>query len=287
MGIRSFRPYTPSTRNATVSDFSEITRSEPEKSLTTSKHRHKGRNNRGVITCRHRGGGHKRLYRIIDFRRDKLNIPAKVAEIEYDPNRNARIALLHYRDGEKRYILHPLGLKVGTIVISGPESPIEIGNALPLSNIPLGTSVHNVELVPGKGGQIVRSAGATAQVVAKEGSYVSLKLPSGEVRMIRRECYATIGQVGNTDARNITIGKAGRNRWLGKRPQVRGSVMNPVDHPHGGGEGRAPIGRSGPVTPWGKPALGAKTRKKNKPSSKLIVRRRRKSSKRGRGGRES
>jgi large subunit ribosomal protein L2 len=287
MGIRSFRPYTPSTRNATVSDFSEITRSEPEKSLTTSKHRHKGRNNRGVITCRHRGGGHKRLYRIIDFRRDKLNIPAKVAEIEYDPNRNARIALLHYRDGEKRYILHPLGLKVGTIVISGPDSPIEIGNALPLSNIPLGTSVHNVELVPGKGGQIVRSAGATAQVVAKEGSYVSLKLPSGEVRMIRRECYATIGQVGNTDARNITIGKAGRNRWLGKRPQVRGSVMNPVDHPHGGGEGRAPIGRSGPVTPWGKPALGAKTRKKNKPSSKLIVRRRRKSSKRGRGGRES
>jgi large subunit ribosomal protein L2 len=287
MGIRSFRPYTPSTRNATVSDFSEITRSEPEKSLTTSKHRQKGRNNRGVITCRHRGGGHKRLYRIIDFRRDKLNIPAKVAEIEYDPNRNARIALLHYRDGEKRYILHPLGLKVGTIVISGPDSPIEIGNALPLSNIPLGTSVHNVELVPGKGGQIVRSAGATAQVVAKEGSYVSLKLPSGEVRMIRRECYATIGQVGNTDARNITIGKAGRNRWLGKRPQVRGSVMNPVDHPHGGGEGRAPIGRSGPVTPWGKPALGAKTRKKNKPSSKLIVRRRRKSSKRGRGGRES
>ncbi len=287
MGIRSFRPYTPSTRNATVSDFSEITRSEPEKSLTTSKHRQKGRNNRGVITCRHRGGGHKRLYRIIDFRRDKLNIPAKVAEIEYDPNRNARIALLHYRDGEKRYILHPLGLKVGTIVISGPESPIEIGNALPLANIPLGTSVHNVELVPGKGGQIVRSAGATAQVVAKEGSYVSLKLPSGEVRMIRRECYATIGQVGNTDARNITIGKAGRNRWLGKRPQVRGSVMNPVDHPHGGGEGKAPIGRSGPVTPWGKPALGAKTRKKNKPSSKLIVRRRRKSSKRGRGGRES
>lgn len=287
MGIRSYRPYTPSTRQRSVSDFNEITRDEPEKSLTISVHRLKGRNNRGVITCRHRGGGHKRLYRIIDFRREKLNIPAKVASVEYDPNRNARIALVNYQDGEKRYILHPVGLKVGDTIISGPDSPIENGNALPLSNIPLGTSVHNVELVPGKGGQMVRAAGATAQVVAKEGNFVTLKLPSGEVRLIRRECYATIGQVGNLDARNISVGKAGRTRWKGRRPQVRGSVMNPVDHPHGGGEGRAPIGKPGPVTPWGKPALGKKTRKRNKQSDSLIVRRRRKSSKRGRGGRDS
>lgn len=287
MGTRSYRPYTPSTRQVTISDFSEITKTEPEKSLTVSKHRAKGRNNQGRITVRHRGGGHKRLYRIIDFKRDKRDMPAKVTAIEYDPNRNARIALLQYEDGEKRYILQSNGLKVGTTVIAGPNSPIENGNALPLSNIPLGTSVHNVELKPGKGGQIVRSAGATAQVVAKEGSYVTLKLPSGEVRMIRRECYATIGQVGNIEARNLSAGKAGRTRWKGRRPQVRGSVMNPVDHPHGGGEGRAPIGRSGPVTPWGKPALGLKTRKPKKASSKFIVRRRRKSSKRGRGGRES
>ncbi|MBP5977147.1 50S ribosomal protein L2 [Brasilonema sp. CT11] len=287
MGTRSYRPYTPSTRQVTISDFSEITKTEPEKSLTVSKHRAKGRNNQGRITVRHRGGGHKRLYRIIDFKRDKRGIPAKVTAIEYDPNRNARIALVEYEDGEKRYIIQPNGLKVGTTIIAGPDSPIENGNALPLSNIPLGTSVHNVELKPGKGGQIVRSAGATAQVVAKEGSYVTLKLPSGEVRMIRRECYATIGQVGNLDARNLSAGKAGRTRWKGRRPQVRGSVMNPVDHPHGGGEGRAPIGRSGPVTPWGKPALGLKTRKPKKASSKFIVRRRRKSSKRGRGGRES
>ena len=287
MGTRSFRPYTPSTRQVTISDFSEITKSEPEKSLTRNKHRKKGRNNRGVITSRFRGGGHKKLYRIIDFKRDKLNVPAKVASIEYDPNRNARIALLYYQDGEKRYILHPNGLKVGTTVIAGVDSPFEIGNALPLYKIPLGTGVHNVELSPGKGGQIVRAAGATAQVVAKEGDYVTLKLPSGEVRMIRRECYATIGQVGNIDARNLSLGKAGRTRWKGRRSHVRGSVMNPVDHPHGGGEGRAPIGRSGPVTPWGKPTLGLKTRKPKKASSKLIVRRRRKSSKRGRGGRES
>ncbi|NMG07961.1 50S ribosomal protein L2 [Brasilonema sp. UFV-L1] len=287
MGTRSYRPYTPSTRQVTVSDFSEITKTEPEKSLTVSRHRPKGRNNQGRITVRHRGGGHKRLYRIIDFKRDKRGIPAKVTAIEYDPNRNARIALLQYEDGEKRYILQPNGVKVGTTLVAGPEAPIENGNALPLSNIPLGTSVHNVELKPGKGGQIVRSAGATAQVVAKEGSYVTLKLPSGEVRMIRRECYATIGQVGNLDARNLSAGKAGRTRWKGRRPQVRGSVMNPVDHPHGGGEGRAPIGRPGPVTPWGKPALGLKTRKPKKASSKFIVRRRRKSSKRGRGGRES
>ncbi len=287
MGTRSYRPYTPSTRQVTISDFSEITKTEPEKSLTKFVHRAKGRNNQGRITSRFRGGGHKRLYRIIDFKRNKRDIPAEVIAIEYDPNRNARIALLQYQDGEKRYILQPNGLKVGTTVIAGVNAPIEDGNALPLSNIPLGTSVHNVELTPGKGGQIVRSAGATAQVVAKEGNYVSLKLPSGEVRMIRRECYATIGQVGNVDARNLSAGKAGRNRWKGRRPHVRGSVMNPVDHPHGGGEGRAPIGRSGPVTPWGKPALGLKTRKPKKPSSKLIVRRRRKSSKRGRGGRES
>lgn len=287
MGIRIYRPYTPGTRERSVSDFAEITRSEPEKSLTQSRHRPKGRNNRGVITCRHRGGGHKRLYRQIDFRRDKHNIPAKVAAIEYDPNRNARIALLYYKDGDKRYILHPAGLVVGATVISGSESPIEVGNALPLSNVPLGTTVHNVELTPGRGGQLVRAAGASAQVAAKDGNFVTLKLPSGEVRMIRRECYATVGQVGNADVRNTSLGKAGRKRHLGRRPEVRGSVMNPVDHPHGGGEGRAPIGRSGPVTPWGKPALGYKTRNKRKLSSALIIRRRRKSSKRGRGGRDS
>ncbi|PSN19974.1 50S ribosomal protein L2 [filamentous cyanobacterium CCP5] len=287
MGIRSYRPYTPGTRERTVSAFTEVTRDKPEKSLTYSVHRPKGRNNRGVITCRHRGGGHKRLYRIIDFYRNKHNVPAKVAAVEYDPNRNARIALLHYQDGEKRYILHPANLAVGSTVVSGPDAPLEVGNALPLFKIPLGTLVHNVELMPGKGGQMVRAAGAAAQVVAKEGDYVSLKLPSTEVRMVRRECYATIGQVGNSDVRNISLGKAGRTRWQGRRPEVRGSVMNPVDHPHGGGEGRAPIGRSGPVTPWGKPALGYKTRKKNKTSNRLIVRRRRRVSKRGRGGRNA
>ncbi|MBU6186492.1 MAG: 50S ribosomal protein L2 [Synechococcales bacterium] len=287
MAIRVYRPYTPSTRQYSVADFSEITRDEPEKSLTHSRHRPKGRNNRGVITTRHRGGGHKRLYRLIDFKRDKHNIPAKVVSIEYDPNRNARIALLHYQDGEKRYILHPLGLKIGTMIQSGPNSPFEVGNALPLGNLPLGTTVHNVELTSGRGGQIVRAAGSSAQLMAKEGNYVTLRLPSGEVRMVRKECYATIGQIGNTDVRNISLGKAGRKRWSGRRPEVRGSVMNPVDHPHGGGEGRAPIGRNAPVTPWGKPALGKKTRNKRKLSSRLIVRRRRKSSKRGRGGRES
>ncbi|GBF79911.1 50S ribosomal protein L2 [Aphanothece sacrum] len=274
MGIRSYRPYTPGTRQASVSDFAEITKSEPEKSLTTYKHNQKGRNNRGVITSRHRGGGHKRLYRIVDFRRDKYDIPAKVAAIEYDPNRNARLALLFYQDGEKRYILAPAGLAVGTTVISGENSPFEVGNALPLFRVPLGSEVHNVELVPGRGGQMVRAAGAAAQVVAKEGDYVTLRLPSKEVRMVRKECYATLGKVGNIEDRNITLGKAGRTRHLGRRPHVRGSVMNPVDHPHGGGEGRAPIGRSGPVTPWGKPTLGAKTRNKKKASSKLIVRRR-------------
>ncbi|AFZ37576.1 ribosomal protein L2 [Stanieria cyanosphaera PCC 7437] len=275
MGIRSFRPYTPGTRQATVSDFAEITKTKPEKSLTKYKHRAKGRNNRGVITSRRRGGGHKRLYRQIDFKRDKYNINAEIIAIEYDPNRNARIALVQYEDGEKRYILAPAGIKVGMTIMSGADAPIEIGNALPLSKIPLGETVHNVELRVGRGGQIVRAAGTAAKVMAKEGDYVTIGLPSKEVRMVRKECYATIGQVGNAEARNIKLGKAGRTRHLGKRPEVRGSAMNPVDHPHGGGEGRAPIGRSGPVTPWGKPALGVKTRKRNKPSNKLIVRRRR------------
>ncbi|BAU67080.1 ribosomal protein L2 [Stanieria sp. NIES-3757] len=275
MGIRSFRPYTPGTRQATVSDFAEITKTKPEKSLTKYKHRAKGRNNRGVITSRRRGGGHKRLYREIDFKRDKYNINAEIIAIEYDPNRNARIALVQYEDGEKRYILAPAGIKVGMTIMSGTDAPIEIGNALPLSKIPLGETVHNVELRAGRGGQIVRAAGTAAKVMAKEGDYVTIGLPSKEVRMVRKECYATIGQVGNAEARNIKLGKAGRTRHLGKRPEVRGSAMNPVDHPHGGGEGRAPIGRSGPVTPWGKPALGVKTRKRNKPSNKLIVRRRR------------
>lgn len=274
MSIRSYRPYTPGTRQATVSDFAEITRSKPEKSLTKYKHRKKGRNNRGVITSRRRGGGHKRRYRLIDFRRNKHNVPAEVATIEYDPNRNARIALVQYQDGEKRYILHPEGLNVGDTIISGNDAPFETGNAMPLSRIPLGTEVHNIEMVAGKGGQIVRAAGTAAQVVAREKGYVSLKLPSREVRMVREECLATIGRVGNAEHRNLTLGKAGRSRHLGRRPKVRGSVMNPVDHPHGGGEGRAPIGRPSPVTPWGKPTLGAKTRKKNKPSDKFIVRRR-------------
>ena len=287
MATRIYRPYTPGTRERIDADFSQITTDKPEKSLTRSIHRAKGRNNRGVITCRHRGGGHKRLYRLIDFKRDKREMWATVLTIEYDPNRNARICLVQYEDGEKRYILHPYKLAVGAKIIAVPTAPIEIGNALPLANIPLGTEVHNVELRAGNGAQIVRAAGASAQVVAKEGNYVAIKLPSGEVRLIRRECYATIGQVGNLEARNTSLGKAGRKRWLGRRPEVRGSVMNPCDHPHGGGEGRAPVGRSGPVTPWGKPALGLKTRKKNKPSNKYILRRRRKASKRGRGGRDS
>lgn len=287
MGIRYYRPYTPGTRQKTVSDFAEITQDSPEKSLTQGRHRPKGRNNRGVITSRRRGGGHKRRYRVIDFYRNKHNVPGKVVTIEYDPNRNARISLVHYRDGEKRYILHPRNLAVGAEIVSGADAPIEAGNCLPLSKIPLGTGVHNVEMVPGKGGQMVRAAGSMAQVVAKEGDFVTLKLPSGEVRMFRKECRATIGQVGNVDAANLSLGKAGRSRWLGRRPQVRGSVMNPVDHPHGGGEGRAPIGRSGPVTPWGKPALGYKTRKRKKQSDALIVRRRRRGGRRGRGGRQS
>nr|WOA02333.1 ribosomal protein L2 [Gloiopeltis furcata] len=274
MAIRLYRAYTPGTRNRTVSTFGEITTKKPEKSLLKKNHRHKGHNNKGIITSRHRGGGHKKKYRIIDFKRNKLNIEGQIASIEYDPNRNARIALLHYTDGEKRYILHPRTLQIGHSVISGPTVPIEVGNSLPLSSIPLGTAVHNIEIRSGRGGQIVRAAGTYAQIVAKEGNFVTLKLPSSEVRIIRKECYATVGQIGNIDASNISIGKAGRNRWLGKKPRVRGVVMNPVDHPHGGGEGRSPIGRPHPVTPWGKPALGIKTRNKKKDSSRYILRRR-------------
>ncbi len=274
MAIRFFKAATPGTRHGSMLDFSEINRKKPEKSLTTWWSRSKGRNNRGIITSRHRGGGHKRLYRQIDFARNKLNIPAKVTHIEYDPNRNARIALVNYQDGEKQYILQPLGLKVGDVIVASPEATIAIGNSLPLVKIPLGTEIHNVELQPGGGGQLVRAAGTVAQIVAKEGNWVTLRLPSGEVRLVSQNCWATIGRVGNIDAFNLTLGKAGRKRWLGRRPHVRGSAMNPVDHPHGGGEGRAPIGRSRPVSPWGKPALGAKTRKRKKFSAALILQRR-------------
>nr|YP_009244020.1 ribosomal protein L2 [Sporolithon durum]AMK96262.1 ribosomal protein L2 [Sporolithon durum] len=274
MAIRLYKAYTPGTRNRRVSTFVDITKKKPEKSLIKSNNYKKGHNSRGVITSKHRGGGHKKKYRVIDFKRKKINIWAKVTAIEYDPNRNARLALLHYADGTKKYILHPRSLKIGNQVISGPNSSIEIGNALPMKNIPLGTAVHNIELTPGKGGQIVRAAGAYAQILAKEGKFITLKLPSSEVRLINQSCYATIGQIGNIDASNITIGKAGRNRWLGKKPKVRGIAMNPVDHPHGGGEGRSPIGKTHPVTPWGKPALGIKTRAHNKYSNSLILRRR-------------
>lgn len=274
MAIRLFKAYTPGTRNRTVSTFQDITKNKPEKKLLKKIPCAQGRNNRGIITSRHRGGGHKKRYRIIDFKRNKLNIQGKVSSIEYDPNRNARIALINYIDGDKRYIIYPRSLKIGSTVISGSDAPIEVGNALPLSNIPLGTAVHNIEITPNKGGQIVRSAGTYAQIVAKEGEFITLKLPSTEVRTINKKCYATIGQVGNIDASNITLGKAGRNRWLGKRPSVRGVAMNPIDHPHGGGEGRSPIGKTNPVTPWGKPALGHKTRISNKYSNKYILRRR-------------
>jgi len=274
MAIRLYKASTPGTRNRTVSTFEEINKSRPEKSLLKNIHYSKGRNNKGIITSRHRGGGHKKKYRLIDFKRKKINILAKVAGIEYDPNRNARIALLHYTDGSKKYILHPRYLKVGEHINSGPNAAIEVGNAMPLSNIPLGTAVHNIEITPGKGGQIVRAAGTYAQLVAKEGKFVTLKLPSSEVRLFKKECYATIGQIGNIDHNNITIGKAGRNRWLGKKPHVRGIAMNPVDHPHGGGEGRSPIGRKYPVTPWGKPTLGVKTRATKKYSNSYILRRR-------------
>lgn len=274
MGIRFYKPSTPGTRNRSVSDFQELTKIKPEKSLIFWVNRAKGRNNQGIITSRHRGGGHKKLYRKIDFRRDKIGIPAKVISIEYDPNRNSRIALLHYEDGEKRYILCPNGLELGFQLISSFEAPIVSGNALPLVNIPLGTEIHNVELQAGSGGQLARAAGAVIQVVAKQGKFVTLRLPSGEIRLISKNCWATIGQVGNIEATNMVLGKAGRNRWLGKRPKVRGVAMNPVDHPHGGGEGRAPIGRSHPVTPWGRPALGQRTRKQKKYSTTLLIRRR-------------
>lgn len=273
MGIKIFKPTSPGRRFYTTYDFSEITKEEPESSLVVPLKKKAGRNISGRITVRHRGGGTKRKYRIIDFKRDKDNIPAKVVAIEYDPNRSARIALLAYADGEKRYIIAPLGLSVGDTVVSGEQVDVTPGNCMPLANIPVGTIVHNVELVPGKGGQIARAAGASAQIIAKEGEYALLRLPSGELRKINVKCRATIGQVGNLDHENIDLGKAGRSRWLGRRPAVRGSAMNPVDHPHGGGEGKAPIGLPGPVTPWGKPTLGYKTRKK-KNSDKFIVRRR-------------
>nr|YP_009105119.1 ribosomal protein L2 [Edaphochlorella mirabilis]AIT93767.1 ribosomal protein L2 [Edaphochlorella mirabilis] len=274
MGIRVYRAYTPGTRNRSVSEFNDISRTKPQKSLTYWLHQSKGRNNRGIITSRHRGGGHKKLYRKIDFRRNKIGISAKIITIEYDPNRNARIALVHYQDGDKKYILYPRGLQLGDVIVADVDAPIVIGNSLPLYNMPLGTEIHNIELHPGSGGQLAKAAGAVAQLVAKEGKFVTLRLPSGEVRLISKNCWATIGQVGNVDVSNLTLGKAGRNRWLGRRPTVRGVVMNPVDHPHGGGEGRAPIGRSHPVTPWGRPALGQRTRKFKKYSTRLILKRR-------------
>ena len=274
MAIKKFKPTTPGRRYMSVPTFEEITKKEPERSLVETLKNKAGRNMQGRTTLRHRGGGHKRKYRIIDFKRDKDGVPAKVAAIEYDPNRTAYIALLHYLDGEKRYILAPAGLAVGDVVESGVEADIKPGNALPLSHVPMGSVVHNIELTPGKGGQMVRSAGASAQLMAREGGFATLKLPSGEVRMVREECRATIGQVGNIDHENMIIGKAGRSRWLNKRPGVRGVVMNPSDHPHGGGEGKSPIGRTSPVTPWGKPTLGYKTRKKTKASDKYIVKRR-------------
>ncbi|OFW75524.1 MAG: 50S ribosomal protein L2 [Alicyclobacillus sp. RIFOXYA1_FULL_53_8] len=276
MGIKKYRPTSPGRRFMSVSTFEEVTTDKPEKSLLAPLPKRAGRNHQGKITVRHQGGGHKRQYRIIDFKRNKDGIPAKVATIEYDPNRSARIALLNYADGEKRYIVAAHGLKVGDTVISGPTADIRPGNTLPLANIPVGTVIHNVELKPGKGAQLVRAAGTSAQLMAKEGDYAQVRLTSGEVRLVRLECRATIGQVGNLDHENINIGKAGRSRWLGRRPTVRGVVMNPVDHPHGGGEGRAPVGRKSPMSPWGKPTLGKKTRKKNHPTNKYIVRRRKK-----------
>lgn len=273
MGIKSYKPTTPSRRHMTVLSFDEITKKEPEKSLTVTLKSKAGRNAQGRLTVRHRGGGHKRLYRIVDFKRRKDDVPAKVAAIEYDPNRSANIALLHYADGAKAYIIAPNNLKVGDVVVSGQGADIKVGNTLALKDIPVGSLIHNVELRPGKGGQLVRSAGAVAQLMAKEGNYAHVRLPSGEVRLVHLSCRATIGQVGNLDHENQTIGKAGRSRWLGVRPTVRGSVMNPTDHPHGGGEGRAPIGRKYPVSPWGKIAIGGKTRRK-KPSDSMIVRKR-------------
>lgn len=274
MGIRKYNPTTPGLRGMTVSTFEEITTGKPEKSLTSTLKKHSGRNSKGKITVRHRGGGTRHKYRIIDFKRAKDGIPGKVKTIEYDPNRSANIALITYADGEKKYILAPDELKVGNVIYSGPEADIQVGNALPIANIPIGTMIHNIELKPGKGGQMARSAGNSAQLMAKEDKYAQIRLPSGEVRKVLIKCRATIGVVGNIDHGNIDIGKAGRKRHMGIRPTVRGSVMNPNDHPHGGGEGKAPIGRKSPVTPWGKPALGYKTRKKHKPSDQYIVKRR-------------
>ncbi|MDY6878223.1 MAG: 50S ribosomal protein L2 [Chloroflexota bacterium] len=273
MAIKTYKPTSPGRRGMTGATFEEITRTEPERSLLRSLRKRAGRNVQGRITVRHRGGGHKRRYRLLDFKRDKMSISARVKSIEYDPNRSARIALLVYDDGEKRYIIAPLGLQVGDTVMSGEDAEIRVGNALPLAHIPLGTLVHNIELSPGRGGQMVRSAGTSAQVLAKEGDYVTLRLPSGEVRLVRKDCMATIGQVGNVDHGNIKLGKAGRKRWLGYRPAVRGSAMSPRDHPHGGGEGRSPIGMPSPKSPWGKKTLGKKTRR-NKATNKYIVRRR-------------
>ncbi len=272
MAIKNYKPTTPGRRGMSGLSFEEITTDKPEKTLLAPLKKRAGRNHQGRITVRHQGGGHKRQYRIIDFKRNKDGVPGRVATIEYDPNRSANIALIHYLDGEKRYILAPKGLKVGSMIESGPKADIVVGNALPLENIPVGTVVHNVEMKAGKGGQLARAAGAEAQLLGKDKDYVSLRLSSGEVRMVRKECRASIGQVGNTDHENITIGKAGRSRWMNKRPGVRGVVMNPVDHPHGGGEGKSPIGRKSPVTPWGVPTIGYKTRKKKNESNKYIVR---------------
>ncbi len=273
MAVKIYKPITPSLRNMTGYTFEEITKKKPERALIVFRKQHAGRNNDGRVTVRHRGGGERRFIRIIDTKRDKINIPAKVAAIEYDPNRTARLALLFYVDGAKRYILAPIGLKVGDMVVSGPNSEIRIGNAMPISNIPVGSTIHNIELKPGKGGQMVRAAGASAQLLAKEGDYAQVRLPSGEVRLVLQVCYATIGQIGNLDHSNVKLGKAGRKRHLGIRPTVRGTAMSPRDHPHGGGEGRQPVGMPGPKTPWGKPALGYKTRN-NKKTDKYIVRRR-------------
>ena len=274
MGIKHYRPITPSTRNMTVSTFEEITKKSPEKSLLAKKSKNAGRNSYGRITVRHQGGGNKQKYRIIDFKRQKDDMVATVIGIEYDPNRSANIALIKYEDGEKAYILAPIGLKDGDKVVSGPKADIKPGNCLPIENIPVGTMIHNIELNPGQGGKLVRAAGQEAQLMAKEGKYAHVRLPSGEMRLVMARCRATIGTIGNSDYENIKLGKAGRKRHMGIRPSVRGSVMNPCDHPHGGGEGKAPVGRPGPLTPWGKPALGYKTRKKNKQSDKFIVKRR-------------